>query len=94
MEQGLICHGPATRAGCGAQCTKVLMPCRGCFGPLEGVQDHGAALLSAVASAISATDEDEIKKIMDSIPDPLGTFYRFGLAESTLRRARATKEEG
>lgn len=93
MEQGLICHGPATRSGCGAQCTKVLVPCRGCFGPMEGVSDHGAALLSAVASVIDTNDEAEIARIIDSVPDPIGTFHKFSLAESTLRRARVAKED-
>jgi F420-non-reducing hydrogenase small subunit len=86
LEQGIICSGPATRSGCGALCLKANMPCRGCYGPPPGVIDQGAKLLSAVASVIDADSEEEIEKIIDEIPDPLGTFYRFGLPHSILRR--------
>ncbi len=30
--------------------------------------------------------EEEIERIIDEIPDPVGTFYRFGLPNSTLKR--------
>ena len=39
-------HGPGDAAGCGARCTSVGMPCRGCYGPPEGVVDQGAKMLS------------------------------------------------
>jgi F420-non-reducing hydrogenase small subunit len=94
MEQGLVCMGSATRSGCGAACTKTLMPCIGCFGPLEGVQDQGAAMLSAFASAIDSNDEQTIARIIDRVPDPLGTFNRFSMSESMLQRTIVHKEPG
>ena len=87
LEQGLICCGVATRAGCGALCPQVNSPCIGCYGPNNDVQDYGARLMSALASVIDSTDPDEIAQIIeDGIPDPAGTFYRFSLAHSLLRR--------
>ena len=59
FDQGIICAGPATRGGCGALCTKVDIPCRGCYGPPPHVDDQGAALLSAVASVVDADTEEE-----------------------------------
>ena len=88
LEQGIICLGPATRDGCGERCINANMPCRGCFGPAGGVQDQGAKFLSALASVIDANDEQEIKKITDSIVDPAGLFYFYSLPSSMLRGRR------
>lgn len=93
LEQGLVCCGPATRAGCGALCPQVNSPCIGCYGPNAGVEDFGARLMGALASAIDATDPEEIDAIIrQGIPDPVGTFYRFSLAHSLLRRAAAVPD--
>jgi F420-non-reducing hydrogenase small subunit len=88
LEQGLICLGPVTRGGCGARCTKMDMPCRGCFGPTEGSYDQGAKLIGTIGSLIDSNDIEEIKKITDGIMDPAGTFYRFTLAGSMLKGKR------
>ena len=54
LEQGLLCCGIATRAGCKALCPQVNSPCIGCHGPNDGVADYGARLMSAVASVIDS----------------------------------------
>lgn len=87
LDQGIVCMGPATRSGCGALCTKVNVPCRGCYGPPPNVTDQGAKMVSALSSIIDAHEPQEIESILDQIADPLGTFYRFSLAHSILRRA-------
>jgi F420-non-reducing hydrogenase small subunit len=89
LDQGVICMGPATRGGCGAQCLDANMPCRGCYGPVPGVLDQGAKMLSALASNFDSENEEEIQKIAEGVVDPIGTFYRYGLARSLLRRAKA-----
>jgi len=88
FDQGIICAGPATRAGCGALCTSVDMPCRGCYGPAPNVLDQGAALLSAIASVVDADTEEEAARIVAEVVDPIGTFYRFGLPASLLHRTK------
>jgi F420-non-reducing hydrogenase small subunit len=79
-DQGVICMGPATRAGCGAQCPNVNIPCTGCDGPGPRVIDQGAAAISALASI--ATNPEVVKQVVD----PIGTFYKYSLAHSILRR--------
>ena len=88
LEQGLLCYGPATRGGCGAPCPQANMPCTGCYGPVEGVVDQGAHFLTALASVIDSDDPEEIQRIINDIVDPAGTFYRYSLPDSLLRRAR------
>ncbi len=86
LSQGVICMGPATRAGCEALCIQGNMPCSGCFGPTSRVKDQGAKMLSSLCSNISAKDVEGIDAVLDEIPDPVGTFYRYGLASSLLRK--------
>jgi F420-non-reducing hydrogenase small subunit len=86
LEQGLFCAGIGTRAGCGALCPQVGMGCRGCYGPNEGVVDHGMKILTGLASALDADTPEEVDAILDTLPDPAGYFYRFHLPGSLLRR--------
>jgi len=86
MEQGIVCVGAATRAGCGWRCIGSNMPCRGCYGPLPSVHDQGAKMLSAIAACIDSDDPAEVERILDTMPDPAGYFYRFALPASMLQR--------
>ena len=93
LEQGIICLGPVTRSGCGERCIKANMPCRGCMGPTSEVRDQGAKAVSFIASILGVEDEEklseeEVQKLIDKIVDPAGTFYRFSLPGSLLRRRR------
>jgi F420-non-reducing hydrogenase small subunit len=93
LDQGIICLGPATRAGCGAMCPNAQMPCRGCMGPTKGVMEQGASMLSALSSLLNITDtesqlsEEQIMTLMLQVKDPLGTFYAFTLPKSMLKRS-------
>ena len=99
LEQGIICMGIATRSGCGALCPSVGMGCRGCYGPPDGVYDQGAKMLSAIASVMDVGDEtmdesdleEAIQEAMETIADPIGTFYRFSMAHSILKRVKNGK---
>lgn len=97
LEQGIPCNGPATCSGCGALCPRVGAQCIGCYGPAQGVLDYGARLLAAFASVIDAKTPEEIERILDTLPDPVGQFYRFSLAKSLLQASKAAlavSEEG
>ena len=61
--------------------------------PIMPVQ--GAKALSAIASILGLENEDtmsdeEVKELIGQIADPGGTFYRFSLPSSLLRRKRVS----
>ncbi len=97
LDQGIVCMGGATRSGCGALCPGANVPCSGCYGPPEGVADQGAAMVGALGSVLdpgelAALPEGEMAArtdaLFEGIPDGAGTFYRYSLAGSLLRRRR------
>ncbi len=55
MEQGFLCLGPVTKAGCGGhdktpRCIKGLMPCRGCMGPVRKGANPMVDMMGALSS--------------------------------------------
>ena len=88
LAQGIVCLGPVTRGGCEALCVKGAMPCTGCFGPTDEVRDQGAKGISYLSSVLDFDDEGDIRRAMESLPDPVGTFYRYALPGSILRRSK------
>jgi F420-non-reducing hydrogenase small subunit len=73
MEQGFLCLGPATRAGCGGseglpRCIRAYMPCEGCFGPLSEKANPMVDMMGALATV--GLDAKQI-------PDRAATFNRF-----------------
>ncbi len=73
MEQGFLCQGSATRAGCAGddgapRCIRAYMPCRGCFGPLTDQANPMVDMMGAI-STIGLNPRD--------IPDRAAQFNRF-----------------
>jgi F420-non-reducing hydrogenase small subunit len=55
LEQGILCMGPVTRAGCGGdgvtpRCISARVPCRGCYGPVRHAGNQRLDMLNALAS--------------------------------------------
>lgn len=81
MEQGYLCLGPVTRAGCGGdekvpRCVKAYMTCRGCFGPIRA----GANPMIDMMGALSTIGLDP-----KEMEDRRATFNRFVGAQGRLR---------
>ncbi|MBD3351732.1 MAG: hypothetical protein GF364_09630 [Candidatus Lokiarchaeota archaeon] len=82
LEEGYVCLGPVTKAGCGTICpNRANAPCLGCYGPPENIPDQGAKMLSTYASLAQVDPEQITAKILD----PAGLFNRFTLAASTFK---------
>lgn len=82
LAQGVLCMGIATRDGCGHNCIDINLPCRGCFGPVEGVRDAGIKMISTLAAIIDAETDKDIEKITEQIIDMAGYNFRFSLPSS------------
>ncbi len=88
LSLGVICAGPVTKSGCEAACLKAGYPCWGCYGPLD--RQAGERLLSALASGVLPAKADEF---LENLVDPVGTLFRFFLAQSPLVRLRKNLED-
>jgi F420-non-reducing hydrogenase small subunit len=81
MEQGFLCLGPATRAGCsgekgGPRCVLSYMPCRGCSGPMKETANPMVDMMTALSSI--GLDPKEIL-------DRAATFNRYAGGQGRLR---------
>ena len=89
LEQGMVCMGPRhARRLRRRAARRVGMPCRGCYGAPEGVSTRAPRCSARWRPSSTHPRPEEIAEIIATVPDPVGTFYRFGLADSLLRRAR------
>ncbi len=87
LEQGFICMGPVTRAGCGGdavtpRCISARVPCRGCYGPVRHDGNQRLDMLNALAS-----NGIDISKLPEST-----SLLRFSGGHQRLRPAIKTKE--
>lgn len=83
MEQGYLCMGPVTRAGCGGEkvhprCISALVPCRGCSGPVKQDGNQMLDMLNALAS-------NGVE--LGSLPD-VTSLQRFSGAHGMLRQSK------
>jgi F420-non-reducing hydrogenase small subunit len=84
LEQGFLCMGPVTRAGCGGdrltpRCISARVPCRGCYGP---VKQDGNPLLDML-NALASNGID-----ITSLPEH-ASLLRFAGGHGLLRPKRA-----
>lgn len=84
LEQGFMCLGPITLAGCGGRtgapkCIAARTPCRGCQGPVQNTALPFADYIAALTAAnIAAT----------SMPDKKGYLSRFCTTARVLEQLR------
>ena len=87
LEQGILCMGPVTRAGCGGdgivpRCIAARVPCRGCYGPVRQDGNPRLDMLNALAS-----NGIDIKSLPES-----ASMLRFSGAHHLLRPTTKGKE--
>ncbi len=91
LEQGLMCMGPVTAAGCSRRgapsCISARVPCRGCFGPVRKDGNQMLDMMNALAS-----NGIDFKSVVDR-----RSLLRFSGAHGQLRQlpvpVRKAKED-
>ncbi|MFX0188193.1 MAG: hypothetical protein ACFE8A_10705 [Candidatus Hodarchaeota archaeon] len=78
IEQGYICMGPVTKAGCGALCVRVNAPCTGCYGQTEWGVNQAERFADTVLKGFNVSLSKEA--LLAQVKDPIGTFEKFTLA--------------
>lgn len=80
IDQGYICMGPITKAGCGALCIKVNAQCDGCYGQTQYNCDQVNRFFDKVTHDFNMkiTNRDFLNQVID----PIGIFERFTLAKN------------
>jgi F420-non-reducing hydrogenase small subunit len=63
------------------------------MGPTQTFIDQGAGYISMIASILgldkeSELSQEETEQLIKQIKDPVGTFYRFTLPKSFMRRRK------
>ncbi len=78
IEQGYLCAGPITRAGCGGLCMKVNTPCSGCFGQTAWNVDQAERFADVVTKGFNVALSKE--ELLAQVKDKLGFMEKFTLA--------------
>jgi F420-non-reducing hydrogenase small subunit len=90
LEQGFMCMGPVTAAGCAGgglpRCIAARVPCRGCFGPVRRDGNQMLDMMNALAS-----NGSDFKSVVDR-----RSLLRFSGAHGGLRplRRKSAAERG
>ncbi|TFF85351.1 MAG: hypothetical protein EU551_04225 [Promethearchaeota archaeon] len=80
IEQGYICMGPVTNAGCGGLCIRVNAPCTGCYGQTEWVSNQAERYADTVIKGFNVELSKE--ELLSQVKDHIGTFEKFTLAKN------------
>ncbi|MHA1525652.1 MAG: hypothetical protein ACTSQD_01370 [Promethearchaeota archaeon] len=78
IEQGYICAGPITKAGCGALCVRVNSPCSGCYGQTVWGVNQAERFADTILKGFNVSLSKE--SLLAQVKDPDGTFEKFTVA--------------
>jgi F420-non-reducing hydrogenase small subunit len=78
IEQGYLCAGPITKAGCGGLCIRVNAPCSGCYGQTEWNVDQAERFAEIATKGFNVALSKE--ELLSQIKDKIGFSEKFTLA--------------
>ncbi len=80
IEQGYICMGPVTNAGCGGMCINVNAPCTGCYGQTKWGVNQAERFADTILKQFNVSISKE--ELLSQVKDHIGTFEKFTLASN------------
>jgi F420-non-reducing hydrogenase small subunit len=84
IEQGYLCAGPITRAGCGGLCLRVNAPCSGCYGQTQWNVDQAERFADIVTKTYNVALSKE--ELLAQMKDKIGFTEKFTLATNKKYR--------
>lgn len=92
LQQGFICLGSVTRAGCGALCTSNGAPCLGCRGPTERIMLEPAhGIFEDLIERRCHYLDISIEESEEQIRPYLKTLYNFNLGSKFMREKKTER---
>jgi len=81
LNQGYICLGFLTNAGCGAKCPNANSPCIGCYAPMEEIVDDPDKFVAKIQDILGDRPLDDL---INTMADPVGVFYKANYARTKI----------
>jgi len=81
LNQGYLCMGFLTNAGCGSKCPNVNSVCVGCYGIADELIDNPDKYLARIQSVLA---QGKVEDLIKKMPDPVGVFYKFNYASAKI----------
>ena len=80
LNQGYICVGFLTAAGCGARCPNANTPCIGCYGPSPDILKDPAKFVARIQAIYK---DGPVEDLINKMEDPVGVWYKAALPRTT-----------
>jgi len=81
LNQGYICLGFVTNAGCGSKCPNANSICVGCYGISDELLNEPEKYVAKIQSVLAQGTVDDLVKKM---ADPVGVFYKFNYVSAKI----------
>jgi F420-non-reducing hydrogenase small subunit len=89
LQQGFICLGSVTRAGCAAPCTKAGVPCMGCRGPSQRLMEEAShGIYEDLIKRRSHYTQLSMKEVERQLEPFRHSLYTYTLASPFMRTKR------
>ncbi len=85
LSQGVLCLGPVTMGGCGANCPKSGLPCAGCAGPtLELILVRGTRPVDKLSQVLASMSGKSVEEVRDIVVKSINAYLLHTFTSSSV----------